>query len=109
MLNGLDLFSGIGGITLGLAPWVHPVAYCEGDRYCQGVLLSRMREGVLPPNPEGEVLGWAWRISTHKDDCFMEDPFTCHHFKNNAEFIAHARTDIPALIEEVERLRKLTE
>lgn len=48
MLNGLDVFSGIGGITLGLAPWVRPVAYCEQDRYCQGVILSRMREGALP-------------------------------------------------------------
>lgn len=47
MLNGLDLFSGIGGITLALAPWVRPVAYCENDRYCQGVLLSRMQSGDI--------------------------------------------------------------
>jgi tRNA/tmRNA/rRNA uracil-C5-methylase (TrmA/RlmC/RlmD family) len=33
LLNGLDLFSGIGGITLALAPWVRPVAYCEIDEY----------------------------------------------------------------------------
>lgn len=47
MLNGLDLFSGIGGISLALKPWVRTVAYCEADRYAQAVLLSRMRSGEL--------------------------------------------------------------
>lgn len=51
MLNGLDLFSGIGGLTLALAPWVRPIAYCEVDRYCQAVLLSRMRDGSIPRAP----------------------------------------------------------
>lgn len=51
MLNGLDLFSGIGGLTLALAPWVRPFAYCEADPYCQAVLLSRMADGCLPPAP----------------------------------------------------------
>ena len=41
-MNGLDLFSGIGGISYALRDYVRPVAYCEIDRYCQGVLLSRM-------------------------------------------------------------------
>src|SRR5690606_10421534 len=51
MLRGLDLFSGIGGLTLALAPWVRPVAYCENDRYATAVLLSRMRTGDLPCAP----------------------------------------------------------
>lgn len=51
MLNGLDLFSGIGGLTLALAEWVRPIAYCENERYAQSVLLSRMAEGVLPLAP----------------------------------------------------------
>lgn len=51
MLNGLDLFSGIGGNSLALAPWVNTIAYCEGDRHAQAVLLSRMREGLLPSRP----------------------------------------------------------
>jgi DNA (cytosine-5)-methyltransferase 1 len=51
VLNGLDLFSGIGGITIALSEWVKPVAYCEIDRYCQAVLLSRMSEGKLPIAP----------------------------------------------------------
>lgn len=51
MIHGLDLFSGIGGLTLGLAPWVRPIAYCENDRYAQAVLLSRMDSNELPAAP----------------------------------------------------------
>jgi DNA (cytosine-5)-methyltransferase 1 len=50
-VNGLDLFSGIGGITKALEGYVRPVAYCENDKYAQAVLLSRMREGTLPQAP----------------------------------------------------------
>jgi len=51
VLNGLDLFSGIGGLTLALRPWVRPVVYCENNRYAQHVLLSRMQSGELPAAP----------------------------------------------------------
>lgn len=51
MLNGLDLFSGIGGISLALSGYVRPVAYCEIDKYAQSVLLSRMGNGDLPHAP----------------------------------------------------------
>lgn len=50
-LNGLDLFSGIGGFALGLEDYVNTVAYCENDRYCQAVLLSRMQEGAIARAP----------------------------------------------------------
>lgn len=50
-LNGLDLFTGIGGITLALRGIVRPVAYCENDRHAQHVLLSRMATGDLPQAP----------------------------------------------------------
>jgi len=46
-INGLDLFSGIGGISLALKDYVRPIAYCEIDPYCQGVLLSRMADESL--------------------------------------------------------------
>lgn len=46
-MNGLDLFSGIGGLSLALKEWVRTVAYCEIDPYCQGVLLSRMHDRCL--------------------------------------------------------------
>lgn len=51
MLNGLDLFSGIGGIGFALNPWVRTVAYCEQDRYAQAVLLSRMSSGDIDRAP----------------------------------------------------------
>lgn len=51
MLNGLDLFSGIGGISYALRDYIRPVAYCEIDPYCQGVLLSRMADGSLSNAP----------------------------------------------------------
>lgn len=51
MLNGLDLFSGFGGISLALRDYVRPVVYCEIERYAQGILLSRMAEGRLPRAP----------------------------------------------------------
>lgn len=47
MLHGLDLFSGIGGISLALKDYIKSVAYCEKDPYCQGVLLSRMANGII--------------------------------------------------------------
>jgi DNA (cytosine-5)-methyltransferase 1 len=50
-MYGLDLFSGIGGITKALEGYVTPVAYCENDRYAQGVLLSRMATRDLPIAP----------------------------------------------------------
>lgn len=50
-MNGLDLFSGIGGISLALSPWVRTIAYCENDDYAQGVLLSRMADGQLDVGP----------------------------------------------------------
>lgn len=50
-MNGLDLFSGIGGITQSLEGYVRPVAYCELDRNAQGVLLSRIIRGSIPYAP----------------------------------------------------------
>ena len=50
-LNGLDLFSGGGGLAQALEPWVTPLAYCENDRHAQAVLLSRMDRGELSPAP----------------------------------------------------------
>lgn len=51
MLHGLDLFSGVGGITLGLSRWVKPLAYCEIEPFCEAVLIGRMAEGKLPRAP----------------------------------------------------------
>lgn len=51
MLNGLDLFSGIGGLTIALSEWVRPVAYCEIEPYAAATLFSRMADDVIPRAP----------------------------------------------------------
>lgn len=51
MIYGLDLFSGIGGLSVALSDWVRPVAYCENDRYAQSVLLSRMLDRTIARAP----------------------------------------------------------
>lgn len=52
VLTGLSLFSGAGGLDLA-AKWagIRTVGYVELDRYAQGVLMSRMRDGSLDPGP----------------------------------------------------------
>ena len=50
-MASLDLFSGIGGITIALEDWCEPAAYCEIEKFPQQVLLSRMSEGQLPAAP----------------------------------------------------------
>ena len=51
MIHGLDLFSGIGGIGIALSEWVRTIAYCEQDKYAQGVLLSRMQSNDIDRAP----------------------------------------------------------
>jgi len=51
MLSGLDLFSGIGGLTLALSPWVKTLAYCERDDFSRAVLLSRMSKNDVTRAP----------------------------------------------------------
>lgn len=47
----MDLFSGIGGNSLGLREYIKTIAYCENNKYAQSVLLSRMSEGMLELAP----------------------------------------------------------
>lgn len=51
MLNGLDLFSGYGGIARALSPWVRTVAYCENDYYRQLALMCEMQRGRIDRAP----------------------------------------------------------
>lgn len=50
-MNGLDLFSGIGGIAEALSPWVETRAYCENEPHAQAELLSRMSRGEIHTAP----------------------------------------------------------
>lgn len=51
VLNGLDLFSGYGGISRALRPWVRTLAYCENNPYRQLALLSEMERNRLDKAP----------------------------------------------------------
>ncbi len=50
-MKSFDVFSGIGGITWGLRHVAEPVAYCDNDDFCRGVLDKLMREGRIPAAP----------------------------------------------------------
>lgn len=50
-LRGLDLFSGLGGITQALDTWVRPIAYCDIEKYSRAVLIDRMYAGEIQVAP----------------------------------------------------------
>ncbi len=47
-LLSLDLFSGIGGLTMSLTGLVEPLVYCDINPDALAVLSERMRSGQLP-------------------------------------------------------------
>ena len=51
MIKSLDLFSGIGGMTLALKGIADPLAYCEVSSEPQKCLLKNMKLGNLPKAP----------------------------------------------------------
>ena len=50
-LRSLDLFSGVGGLTLALKGLCEPVCFCEIEPAAQAVLRNQMRRGGLPEAP----------------------------------------------------------
>ena len=50
-LRTVDLFSGIGGISLGLKDWCRTVAYCEISDHCKSTLTHNIRLGRLDEAP----------------------------------------------------------
>jgi len=50
-IDAIDVFSGIGGISLALSDIVQTVLYCEVDSFCQQVLVERMLNGDLDRAP----------------------------------------------------------
>ena len=51
VMRALSLFTGYGGIDLALENYVRPIMYCEIEKYCQGIILSRMDDETLPFAP----------------------------------------------------------
>lgn len=46
-LRAIDLFSGIGGISVALKEYINVIQYCEIDTFCNNILVERMRDGLL--------------------------------------------------------------
>lgn len=51
MLNSIDLFSGLGGISYALRGYVRALCYCDIDPMCRSTLSARMTSGDLPKAP----------------------------------------------------------
>ena len=51
MLNGLDLFSGIGAMSIGLSGFVKTVAYCEKNANARKALRANMHKGLIDEAP----------------------------------------------------------
>lgn len=47
MINGLDLFSGIGGMSIALQPWARTVCYVENEKSCTDRIRERITAGEL--------------------------------------------------------------
>lgn len=63
MLRSLDLFTGVGGITLALKGIAEPVAYCDSSVQARRVLQDNVRAGRLPRAPvckDVRTLDLAW-------------------------------------------------
>ena len=72
----VDVFTGIGGIGIALAPFVKPILYCEHDKYCQQVLTSRMRDGLLDKAPiHGDIK--TLHLSSHLSPKMIGGGFPC--------------------------------
>lgn len=50
-LSAIDLFSGSGGTSFALSDYVEPIIYCDIERFPQGILISRMDDGLIPFAP----------------------------------------------------------
>lgn len=55
-LNGLSLFSGIGGIDVALSKHVRTVTYCEIDKYCQSDCFLECQQVILIMRQFGIIL-----------------------------------------------------
>lgn len=73
-MRALDLFSGIGGISLALKDFCKVQAYVEIDDYCQAVLRSRIAEGKLD---NAEIYSDVKKFKTEKEIDIIYGGFPC--------------------------------
>jgi site-specific DNA-cytosine methylase len=76
-LTSIDLFSGVGGITLALEGIARPALYCEINSGCRAVLERNMREGRLPKAPIITDVRSLTRASTPKQVDLIAGGFPC--------------------------------
>lgn len=50
-LRSLDLFTGVGGLTLALRGFADPALYCEIDRECHKIMKALFGKNMLPDRP----------------------------------------------------------
>ena len=86
MLLGLDLFSGVGGISYALKDIVKPIAYCDWEEEARLVLRARMESGHIPRAPICEDVrnlnkAWLRKASGKKPDCVLAG-FPCVGFSS---------------------------
>lgn len=62
-MYSIDLFTGVGGITLALHNIAHPIAYCDNSSNAEKVLTKLMADGKLPKAPlcdDVKLMNKAW-------------------------------------------------
>lgn len=66
--------------------------------YDDGAVMCRCAAGPCTPDADGKIKGNLFNAN-----------FAIGNRENDNSFVAHARTDLPACIKEIERLKKLVE
>ena len=98
-LKMLDVFSGMGGISLGLAPWFESVAYCDVDPHSRAVLQARQADGCLDKGPVFDDIRTLDAEKLHAEGITQIDAicggFPCKFYptpkKNHANMISPTR------------------
>ena len=82
MLSSLDLFSGIGGMTLALHGAAKPVLYCDISEPAKRVLRTNMQRGWLPEAPIVEDVRNVTRENVHENIDLICAGFPCVGFSS---------------------------
>ena len=88
----VDLFSGIGGISLALKAFgVETCKYCELDKYCRAVLKARMADGTLDVAPIHDDIKTLTELPSDAKMIAGGFPCTDISVKGNQKGIVHGK------------------
>lgn len=82
MLSSLDLFSGIGGMTIALHGAANPLLYCDKLEPARAVLRTNMKRGLLPEAPILEDVRDLTRANLPNDVDLICAGFPCVGFSS---------------------------